>query len=217
MLWTLLTRLGDSTLLLPLVSAGGLELAREARRWAVLRAWWTPLGVAIAIVLATKIAFLGFGIGVAAIDFTGASGHAMLAFAVYPVLAFMLTRHEIREWRYLALTSALALASAIAISRIVVNAHSASECYIGSLLGGVAAALSIRRLSHLPAAKLRGWWWVLLATGAIALVNVPSAPGVSHSLISHLALGISGRSHVYERAHLHSAPAWPSDHSLNGL
>ena len=35
---------------------------------------------------ASKVAFIGWGLGLSALDFTGISGHAMIASAVYPLL-----------------------------------------------------------------------------------------------------------------------------------
>ena len=77
--WLYVTRLGEAEIVLPvmLVSMGWL-LRRPGH--ARLVSWWSGLVAgAVLVTLATKVAFIGFGVGVAVIDFTGVSGHAMFA------------------------------------------------------------------------------------------------------------------------------------------
>ena len=52
--------------------------------------WLLLLGAAIGVVTVTKLAFLGWGVGIRELDFTGVSGHAMLSTAVYPVALFLM-------------------------------------------------------------------------------------------------------------------------------
>ena len=88
--WLYVTRLGEAEIVLPvmLVSMGWL-LRRPGHARLVAR--WSGLAAgAVLVTLATKVAFIGFGIGVAVIDFTGVSGHAMFAALVYPLLAGVL-------------------------------------------------------------------------------------------------------------------------------
>jgi hypothetical protein len=59
----------------------------EALRQSEERFRMLPIAMAATLVTATKMAFMGFGWGIASIDFTDMSGHAMLAAAIYPVLA----------------------------------------------------------------------------------------------------------------------------------
>src|ERR1700748_3192602 len=101
--WFAVTRLGESQILLPAFLAGTAWLAFARPAWARGRladtvhghahparstAWRWLAGVvaATAVTTASKIAFLGFGFGSAAIDFTGFSGHSMYATAILPVL-----------------------------------------------------------------------------------------------------------------------------------
>lgn len=51
-----------------------------------LQGWLVGLGLASLATTASKVAFMGWGIGLPEIDFTGISGHTMLAMAVYPLL-----------------------------------------------------------------------------------------------------------------------------------
>ena len=80
-LWYSITRLGGAGLTLPLALTIGLWLAL-GYTWRLALAWLGLLAGAVGIVALTKIAFLGWGVGVRAWDFTGVSGHAMLSTAV---------------------------------------------------------------------------------------------------------------------------------------
>ena len=48
--------------------------------------WMVGLAPAALITLATKLAFIDWGIGWTAMDFTGVSGHTMCVAAIYPIL-----------------------------------------------------------------------------------------------------------------------------------
>src|SRR5476651_1130096 len=102
--WVAVTRMGEAQILLPAFVAGALWLAfaRPAgargrvadgnahahdhpARGAALR-WVAGIFATTFVTTASKVAFLGFGIGIAALDFTGFSGHSMYATAILPVL-----------------------------------------------------------------------------------------------------------------------------------
>jgi hypothetical protein len=78
--WHLTTILGGVGLTAPLAVAILLWLAAaHCRRLALL--WSALLGAVIMLVMASKLAFLGWGLGIQALDFTGFSGHAARAAA----------------------------------------------------------------------------------------------------------------------------------------
>lgn len=66
---------GDSTVLLP--SAAALFIVLMLRKTSRLLAWqWSLLfGITGAIVCASKLAFMGWGLGIRELDYTGFSGH----------------------------------------------------------------------------------------------------------------------------------------------
>src|SRR4051794_7334239 len=87
--WTDLTRFGDVTITTLLATAIAAWLFAEDEKRLAL--WWTLLyGGAMGVVIATKMAFIGWGIGIRALDFAGFSGHAMRAAAVMPVLCYLI-------------------------------------------------------------------------------------------------------------------------------
>src|SRR5882757_5482635 len=146
--WHLLTRLGEAQIQLPAALLAALVMLRhpDARPLAV---WWMALlGVAALVTTASKVAFIGWGIGWPELNFTGISGHAMFASAVYPLLLGTLASNAPSWGRHLAIVAGYALAILIAGSRVVVGAHSVSEVLAGLLVGGTVsvAALAWARL-----------------------------------------------------------------------
>jgi membrane-associated phospholipid phosphatase len=203
--WLVVSRLGEAQILLPaaLLLSAWLALRVAARP---LAQWWLVLlGGAAAITTATKLAFLGWGIGIAALDFTGISGHAMFAAAVYPLLTAALGSSDHPRMRGLSIALGYGLALLVGLSRVVVGAHSMSEALAGLLLGGLASAAALR-LGHPPAARTP---LLLSATLALwfMLTPVHAPPSNTHGLVTRLALALSGREHPYTRHDLLRARA----------
>jgi membrane-associated phospholipid phosphatase len=202
MFWAALTRFGESGILLPVGIALALWLTTAAGRLRPAFECLVPLGVAVLVTLLSKIAFIGFGIGIAALDFTGFSGHAMFAAAVYPILAYSLLGRARTPGLVAGVAAGYAFALLLAVSRVVVGAHSGSEAASGFLLGAVASGLSLHQLGRPPQRAAPA---VLLASLMAWLMVTPQVPPLvaSHSLVTRLALQVSGRQTPYTRADLH--------------
>ncbi len=147
--WTVLTNLGDSAIMVPAVLAVAAWLcAVRARKVAVL--WLALCGMSVCVVAATKIAFMGWGLGIRSIDFTGISGHANPVHGGVAVAGFLIGG-KISERLRLALTGmGFLLALGIAVSRVVLMFHSPSEVIAGCTVGGIVAlamAVFARRLT----------------------------------------------------------------------
>ena len=80
--WQLITQLGSSSLLLPVLVVSVLTLLFARQKKAVCL-WLTALTFAVTFTLATKLLFLGWGIGIASLDFTGVSGHTLLSTSIF--------------------------------------------------------------------------------------------------------------------------------------
>jgi len=208
--WAEITRLGESGFLLPI----GLILwfwLMVARCYRAALIWAIAFGSAILVVVASKVAFIGWGIGIRSIDFTGFSGHTMLAAALFPALAYAMTGGARQSLRIAAIASALLFAALIAISRVVLEAHSISEVVGGFALGAL-AALCLIRYSRLGAQAALPAWVVLLAVLASGAISVGHrAP--SHHIIVTLALKLSGHEHPYRRIPWHQH----ADDAMAGL
>ena len=159
------------------------------------------LRIALAVLLTTisKCLFLGWGIGSATLDFTGVSGHALLASAILPLLMRGLPWQAIQRWHVGAALGA-ALALAVGVSRVVVGAHSVSEVVAAWILGALVSGPTVRELRDVTlshgASKLAPLI-LLLALHTPAATYLPS-----HSLEVRLALWLSGHSKPFTRQHL---------------
>ncbi|PXW28188.1 phosphatase PAP2 family protein [Paraburkholderia caballeronis] len=218
-LWYAITNLGGAGLTLPLALAIALWLAagysvRMAASWLLL------LGLAVGLVTATKIAFLGWGVGVRDLDFTGVSGHAMLSTAVYPVAFFLMLQRANPALRVAGIIVGLATGIAVGLSRVALDAHSPSEAVAGCVVGALTALAFAR------------YWWdaqpgrlspaaVTLSLAAITFalhgVHVPT-----HRWVTHLALTVSGHGQPYVRARWKAnrelrRPAAPMSQTRNTL
>jgi hypothetical protein len=87
-MWNRFTNLGDLAVMLPLAATIAIWLAAQKQFASSLR-WLLAFGSAGLLVAISKIAFIGWGIGSRDFDFTGISGHTMLATATLPVLLFL--------------------------------------------------------------------------------------------------------------------------------
>ena len=211
--WFVVTRLGEAQILLPTFLAGSLWLAfarpagargRLAQgnphahdhpaRLSALR-WVGAVVATSAVVTISKVAFLGYGIGSATLDFTGFSGHSMYATAILPVLA------AIVAGRRGAITGAL-LAVLITYSRVKLGAHSWSEAISGMALGASAAGWTLADYLAHPGAVRAPWWLPLLLAVWLTLLPMKAPPSRTHSLVVSLALKMSGRHRPYTRFEL---------------
>jgi membrane-associated phospholipid phosphatase len=208
--WLGVTRLGEAQILLPAFFAGALWLAlarpagargRLARGDALAHdhparrsAWrWVAAIVATtAVTTASKVAFLGFGIGIAALDFTGFSGHSMYATAILPVLAAIIAGRP-------GAVVGVLMALLITYSRVNLGAHSTSEAIAGLVLGAAAAGWTLADYLAHPGAVRAPWWLPLLLVGWLAFVPLRAPPSRTHDVVVSLALKLSGRSRPYTR------------------
>jgi len=200
-LWGVVTRLGESGIVLPLVLIVAIGLSRTAKRAHRALSLLLPIALGAIVVTATKIAFMGFGWGIASIDFTGMSGHAMLAAAIYPVLAVVFVPPT---WprREVATAAAVAIVVLVAVSRVAIDAHSASEVLSGCVVGALAAVVATRSIDRAGGVRLSIAW---LAPPLVwMLLTLPAPPVMpSQDWITGLAMTLSGRDRPYVRADLH--------------
>ena len=222
--WLLFTRVGEAQILLPAVALALVALWRDApgRR---LAAWWLALGAAaVLLTTASKVAFIGWGIGSSTFDFTGISGHAMFAAAVYPLL-FAALAPSLPALARLSTAAALCIGAVLAlmvgISRVLVHAHSGSEVIAGLLVGGAVCAGALWR-AEAPRRSLSPW---VPAIAVLWLVATPAVAPASqtHPTVTRLALALAGHDRPYTRASLHAglrraaeAPANPAKTSIGG-
>lgn len=199
--WHAITRLGEALILIPaaVVLMAWLVLRSHDARMALC--WLGAVTLAALLTTVTKVAFIGWGLGIARIDFTGVSGHTMFAAAIYPLLARTVVADAGRRAQFAATAMGVTLAVLIGVSRVQVNAHSWSEVIAG-LTVGFAATATATMLAHVPRAHPPRW---LLAAVLAWFVAMPMAapPSPTHGLVVRLALALSGRDVPYTRDDLH--------------
>jgi hypothetical protein len=168
------------------------------KSWRLSVVWAMLFGAGMSAVVASKLAFIGWGMGVEAVSFTGFSGHAMRASAVYPVLGYLLTRSLPAPSRHLGSLCGVVLALLISLSRIQTWEHSASEAWTGCVLGlAVAAAFIWYASAERDLALSRVLVMLCLP---LALVTPQLHPVPTEMWITHAALYLSGHDQPYTRA-----------------
>lgn len=200
--WTSLTWFGDSALLLPAAFVlGSTLLASRGSRISALR-WAVAFGSAGLLVLITKIAFIGWGIGIASIDFTGLSGHSALSATFWPVAGWMATQNRSRATRYAGIAVGCLFALGIGVSRVVLEMHSVSEVVSGLSLGFV--------LSNWFLSPVRGTARPVPLLAPVALLIVAGLIVVQHGkpapttqLVESTVIRALGRSAPFTRRDLH--------------
>lgn len=199
--WPLITRLGDSSLLAPAAVLVFCWLLYR-RETAKAGLWLLLFGFSTVLVVGSKLAFMGWGVGIPNLNFTGISGHSMLAGAVLPTLAAQLfsTRH--------AALAAAALAAVIAVlvglSRLAINVHSPAEVCAGLALGlGTSAVFLAASRAHLPGFHPAALMLVVvLALGQ----TVTGVRAPTHQLLERIAAHLAGRDQPYQRGQWAAQP-----------
>lgn len=172
--------------------------------------WCILLGSALALVAASKIAFIACGFGIQSLNFTGFSGHSTFSMALWPVAALLLFQRQ-RSWmRILAVTAGYALALLICVSRLVLHFHSLSEVLAGCTLGALVST-SFIWLADTPQRPLLNRW--LLGLGLCVLVGMGSSQTApTQRWFMQLALAVSGHEQPYTRENWHTESlTWSSN------
>ena len=201
MIWHWLSLIGSLAVTGPLGIAIVVWLL-AGKSWRLAAIWVFLYGAGMALVVITKMAFMGWGIGVQSVDFAGFSGHAMRAAAVYPVAGFLVTRSSPPWAQILGSTVGVLLGVLISLSRIYTYAHSPSEAWTGCLLGLVVAGAFIWYASgehHLALSRILA---VLCVPVFLMAPHVRPVP--AELWIAKAALYLSGRDYPYTRAMWHT-------------
>ncbi|MCO5397465.1 phosphatase PAP2 family protein [Ralstonia soli] len=194
--WELISFFGESAFLLPCAAflyawlrwRGAAESARH---------WLLAFSVTALAVLASKLAFMGWGIGSEAFDFTGVSGHAMMASSILPVLGYLAVPSRYPRLGLLAAAAGMLLALAVGVSRLALHAHSVSE-----VVSGLALGLCVSMPFIMRRAMPRGPKAMLIASAVLAMLMalpVGGVAGATHGWVQDLATFLSGRDRLYQR------------------
>ncbi len=149
-----LLELGDIALTAPAAAAISTWML-AARAWRLALRWGLLFGCGIALVAASKIAFLGWGAGLPALQFRAISGHATGVMAVYPVLFYLLLQHCPAALRALGTALGVGLGVLVAALLVLLCEHSAAESLAGCALGAAVSLGGIRLAAQL---RTSGAW-----------------------------------------------------------
>ncbi|MGE5320828.1 MAG: phosphatase PAP2 family protein [Hyphomicrobiaceae bacterium] len=199
-IWLVITHLGAASIMLPMLLMITAELWLAERRSDLL-AWTLAMTAGVGVVLASKIAFIGWGWGIPSLNFTGISGHTMLASSILPVWMGWLLAGPTRRFSLPGVLLGLAIGAVVGWSRLVLGAHSPSEVIAGWLLGMVISLIGYALMRRPCPAQ--GWAKLAGMTLLLAL-----SPSISSYLPTHkwevgLALALSGHTHPHKRQDLH--------------
>jgi membrane-associated phospholipid phosphatase len=164
-----ITDLGDSAFLLP-ASAVLLAYLIYMRELRVARIWVTALGLCAVLTFGLKLAFFTCGHTLALDAIHSPSGHTSLSTTFYGCAALMMTDDKGKAMQIAAGIALGALALAVAISRVLLQAHTTGDVVLG-LLVGVACVLWF--VTAYPAGQplsLR-WQWLLPAILVLAIIS----------------------------------------------
>ena len=195
-IWHTLSWLGDSLMLLPLASVLISIGLWHRQPWA--SPWCYGLVVTGLTTLTSKIAFLGWGLGIARLDFTGFSGHAAMSAAVWPVACYVaMPSRRSRAWSAVV---GLLLAAFIAYSRLPLNAHSWSEIVGGWMIGALTSISTVIAISR---SSFRISAWVLPWALAAGIGLFSALPNVHiHEMVVQLAKSLAGTAKEFDRSAL---------------
>jgi membrane-associated phospholipid phosphatase len=190
--WARITDLGDSAVMLPagIAIAGWLLLSGT---WRGALIWLSLFGAGAILVVATKVAYLGWGMG-QQLDFTGISGHAMTATSVLAVAGYFIGSKLSRSSPIVATALGYCVGLLVGVSRIIVGAHSASEVIAGCALGGLVAIMAVTKIRAEPKFIAAPLIFGLILLALELIMHGEQAP--SEPLIAKIALYLSGHSAV---------------------
>jgi membrane-associated phospholipid phosphatase len=187
------TDLADQTVILPLITAVLLLLIAVGELRAA--AWWAAaMALSLGGTLIAKLVFIPCGHLLPALAVQSPSGHTAAAAAAYSGL-MMLAAQATRApgGRYVALGLGAVIVALVAVSRVMLHAHTVEETLVGAAIGAVAPLMLILPQPLFVGGRIVRRRWLF----ALPLLIIP--------------LTISGQAHVEGWI---QAFAWHSAHLL---
>ncbi|CAI1119609.1 phosphatase PAP2 family protein [Serratia entomophila] len=202
--WYSLTFFGDSMLLLPSGIIIFAILIFAYPTWKQTCQWVLLFGGVGGIVCASKLAFMGWGIGIRELDFTGFSGHSALSASIWPVMLWLLAGRYSANVRKIAVLCGYALALLIGYSRLAIHAHSVSEVVTGLALGFIVSSTFLWLQRNVPPPRLSYRKIAAALLLPVVLINNGTA-APTQGLLEFIAVSIAPIEKPFTREDLHLA------------
>ncbi|MFT3735291.1 MAG: phosphatase PAP2 family protein [Rhodocyclaceae bacterium] len=185
-----ITDFGDSGVTMPLaLLLIALLWFAESRRaaWLLARA----LFACVALLMALKIVFLSCG-HVFRLGVESPSGHACLTTFVYGAIATVVWAQPRPVLRRIAVLLAVVIIVSVAITRVLLGAHTPQEVVLGCLAGALALAVFVqayRKLAH-PVIRIRQLAVLLGAAFVVSYGTVLPAEHYLRKTVPWLQIGV---------------------------
>jgi membrane-associated phospholipid phosphatase len=164
----LVTNLGDSALLVP-ASAVLLAYLLYIRSGRTAGIWATTLVLCACLTIVAKLALYTCGAEPSLADLRSPSGHTSLSVTFYGCCALMAGADKDPSMRWLLLFGSVATTVAIAISRVVLQAHTIGDVAAGFAIGLLCVAWFSSLYFARPPSPMR-WELALVTFSLIALL-----------------------------------------------
>lgn len=170
-----LINLGDTVVMIP-AAAAIIAWLIVVRAWRTALWWCLLFTTGLSLVVASKIVFSGWGIGIPSINFKALSGHAMLTTAIFPVVFYLILQRSRRILRISGVLLGIVFGMLMCIVLVMGNYHSISEVVAGFVIGAIVSLSFIWLSDNLPTISLNAWLipFSLLASFAVWYVIPPS-------------------------------------------
>ncbi len=196
-----LTYFGDSMLLIPTAIVMAVLMAWKSSEWRTAAYWCLTFCATGAVVSLTKVAFMGFGLGNAHLNFTGVSGHTAMAATLWPVMLWLLSGRFSGTARVLAVGVGYLIPVMVGVSRLLLSYHSTSEVITGLMLGFTLSSaflvsqrrVRLQRFSALQLCVALVLPLLLLSQGRLA---------TTQQFLQRLSVQIAGIEHPWTRGDL---------------
>lgn len=194
--WLQITGVADTVVTLPAAATIAAWLV-VGRAWRMALWWCVLFTLGLAFVVATKIAYIGWGVGIETLDLMGLSGHAMRATAVFPVIFYLMLQRSPPAMRISGVVLGILLGVLVGVSRVALSVHSVSEVVAGCALGGAVSLGFIWIARGFPRPHLNCRTIVI---GLFALLPASYAsPAPTERWMNAVALFLSGHDVPYNR------------------
>lgn len=169
--------------------------------------WCAIMGVNGILIVGSKLAFMGWGVGIKSLDFTGFSGHTALSATVWPAIFWTVAKKWLPGLRSAEMVAVLAgwtLAALIGLSRLALDSHSISEVAAGYILGLLLSATFfwLVRESQLQRVNL---WPIGAIIGLVLMLGHFGFQAPTQSLQQHIAKQIAGLDRPFKRRDLRNS------------